>query len=343
MNKLLTIAIPTYNRKNQLIRLLNSIEKQKAFDKYYIVILNNNSNYDVEKSIKEHFFGEFLDNITIYNRPYNGGGHYNIGSAFLFAKTQYLWIIGDDDEVCDGCLSIIQRDIANNPELPIIKYHIKGQSQYTEDIIIKGINDFKSFYLKKYFIAGDIIFVSNCLYNLPQIADYIPTVLYYTYTSVPHTLPMLRCLADERNFMWSHHEIIKYNEPEGDHWNYVTITTSLSTVLDINIDGKYVVVREFFKIISSHWGIVEFLHECLKIKDKRYRKHVCKKGLMTLFAEKRIGYFFFYILYKMENNIGIQALSLYIYLLGFGDNLKQYLKSSNSIVYRTYIKIKKII
>ena len=67
MEKFLTIVIPTYNRENQLIRLLRSIERQKVEHLYYIVILNNHSDYDVETSIRNHFPDPFIDNIeTIY-------------------------------------------------------------------------------------------------------------------------------------------------------------------------------------------------------------------------------------------------------------------------------------
>lgn len=308
-DKFLTIVIPTYNREKQLIRLLKSIERQNVIEKYYIVILNNHSNYDVETSIKNHFPNPFFENIEIYNRPYNAGGDYNIGSAFLFAKSQYLWIIGDDDEVEDSCFGIIEKNIKLYPDIPFFKYHIKGLARYNEDVLIKNINDFTDLYNRNYFIAGDVLFVSNNIYNLTKLEGYISTVLYYSYSSVPQALPMLRCLIDEQPFMWCHNEIIKYNAPEGDHWNYIKIATSLSTVLDINIGNNYSIVKSFFNILSDHFPISEFLQECLRISDKSYRKYVNRKGMNSLYEKKSFGIWIYYIFYLLESKTGVKSFT----------------------------------
>lgn len=309
VNKFLTIVIPTYNREKQLIRLLKSIERQNVIEKYYIVVLNNHSNYDVKTSIRNHFPDPFVENIEIYNRPYNAGGDYNIGSAFLFAKSQYLWIIGDDDEVEDSCIDIIEKNIGLYPDIPFFKYHIKGLARYNEDALIKNINDFTDLYNKNYFIAGDVLFVSNNIFNLSKLGGYISTALYYSYSSVSQVLPMLRCLIDEKPFMWCHSEIVKYNAPEGDHWNYIKIVTSLSTVLDINIGSNYSIVKSFFNILSDHFLITEFLQECLRISDKSYRKYVSRKGMNSLYEKKSFGIWSYYFFYIIESKTRIKTFT----------------------------------
>ena len=342
LHKFLTIVIPTYNREKQLQRLLKSIERQNAIEKYYIVILNNHSNYDVEGSVKNTFPNDFINNIEIYNRPYNAGGDYNISSAFLFAKTDYLWIIGDDDEVLDGCFDVIGNDIIKYPEIPYFKYHIENHSTYKEDVLISNIGQFKQLSKKKYFSAGDIIFLSNNIYNLKKVGDYISSSLYYSYCSIPHSLPMLRCLIDETPFLLSHQEIIRYYAPEGDHWNFIKIVTSLSTVLDINYKGRYDVVRSFFYIISQHFRIISFWEECLKISDRKYRHYICRKGMMTLFARKSFCRYFGYPLFLIESILGIKVLTLYNHIYNSTDNYvklkKQKLKESDSFVYHIYKK-----
>ncbi len=340
VNKYLTIVIPTYNRERQLIRLLKSIERQDSIDSYYIVILDNHSDYDVETSLNKQFSGTFFKNIDFYHRPYNAGGDYNIGSAFLFAKSQYLWIIGDDDEVTDGCFEAIEENIRKYPDMPFFKYHIKGNARYEDNIIIKSIEDFKTQYKRGYFVAGDVIFMSNNIFNLPAIGDYISTALYYSYCSIPHTIPMLRCLADERPFLWSHQAIIKYNAPEGDHWNFLKIATSFSTLLDINIEDKYSVVRDFFKIVSNHFEIWEFLDECLKIVDKEYRKYVVKKGLISLFCEKNIEDTIYYASYKAELFLKVPLFSGILSAKKKVEKYKAGLRDSNSWIYRFYKKIR---
>ncbi len=312
MNKFLTIVIPTYNREKQLIRLLKSIERQDAVDKYYIVILNNHSAYNVENSVSNSFSGSFLKNIDIYNRPYNAGGDYNIGSAFLFAKSQYLWIIGDDDEVLDGCLDIIEEDAMKYPEIPYIKYHNLNHSSYSEDIIISNISDFKNSFNKNCFTAGDIIFLSTNIFNLEKAQPYLSLPLYYSYCSVPHILPMLGCLLDEKPFVLSHNEIVKYYAPDGDHWNLIKITTSLSTFLDISCDKNYNVVQEVFYIITRHFELVEFLGECLKIENRDYRNYIFKKAKSTIYRYKSFYCHFLFFLYKVEVIFRVKIFSFHV-------------------------------
>jgi len=340
MHKFLTIVIPTYNRERQLIRLLQSIERQDAVDKYYVVILNNHSDYDVKEALSKAFSGDFLDNIVYYDRPYNAGGDYNIGSAFLFAKTDYLWIIGDDDEVLDGCFDIIGEDIAKYPDIPYFKYHIQTHSSYDEDLIISDIDEFKRHFYQKRFCAGDVLFVSNNVYNLRLAGDYVPTSLYYSYCSIPHALPMLRCLADKRPFVWSHREIVSYHAPEGDHWNYVKIATSFSTVLDIQAGADYATTERFFRILSQHFEPRDFLAECLKVKDKRYARYVCRKGMATLFRNRFLASRYCRFLYGVERATGIKALTRHIRNKEWLRAKRRQFIDSDNFLYRTYRKLK---
>ena len=122
MEKLLTIAIPTYNRKNQLIRLLKSIEVQNCTEYYSILISDNCSNYSVIEAIEEAFSGEFRELITVIRREVNGGGDYNISSLFAYAKTELFWIIGDDDELLPGAIQLVIKKHISNPNVPVFKF-----------------------------------------------------------------------------------------------------------------------------------------------------------------------------------------------------------------------------
>ena len=339
MHKFLTIVIPTYNRERQLIRLLDSIKRQNALDMYSVVILDNHSDYDVKASLSKAFAGDFRDNIEIYERPYNAGGDYNIGSAFLFAKSDILWIVGDDDEVLDGCFDIIAEDVSRYPEVPCFKYCIENHSSFGEDLSIGDIEDFKRAFDRNRFYAGDILFVSNNVYNLKNAGSYISTALYYSYCSIPHVIPMLRCLVDERPFVWSHREIVRYHRPEGDHWNYVKIALSLSTVLDIEVGGDYAITREFFKIISKHFEILDFLEECLKVEDKDFSKYVCRKGLATLFVGRKFAARYCHLLYLIERNTKIRVLTFHADCARKILAKRRELIDSDSLPYRLYKKL----
>lgn len=336
--KFLTVVVPTYNRKHQLIRLLKSLERQHAIERYYLVILDNHSDYDVKSSLSKEFSSDFIDNIALYRKPYNTGGDYNISSAFLYAKSDYMWIIGDDDEVLDGCFDIIEEDVAKYPDIPYFKYHNKGHSSYDNDLIIRNISEFEHYFKSHCFRGGDVIFVSNNVYNLKAAESLIPSSLYYSYCSIPHTLPMLRCLQEERPFVWSHREIVQFNAPENDHWDYVKIATSFTTVLDIHYGADYKVTQSFFQIISRHFKVVEFMFECLKVKDKKYSYYVCRKGLSSLFNGRFVYSRYCFFLFMIEKSLGLKLLTFQKRLLESAEGMKSRIITNNGPFYQFYKK-----
>ena len=65
MEKILTIAIPTFNRKEELLKVLKAIESQGYYEYYEIIISNNKSDYNVNEWIEQNFKGTFLKLVMI--------------------------------------------------------------------------------------------------------------------------------------------------------------------------------------------------------------------------------------------------------------------------------------
>ena len=172
MEKLLTIAIPTYNRKGQLIRLLKSIEAQNCTNHYSILISDNCSNYSVDDAIDEAFSGEFRELIEVIRREVNGGGDYNISSIFAYANTKLFWIVGDDDELLPGAIEKVIDNYKKYPEIPFYKYIMNGAPHTPEDIRMHNVDDLVRSHKKGYLIGG-IIFVSNNVYNIELLKPYL--------------------------------------------------------------------------------------------------------------------------------------------------------------------------
>ncbi len=317
MEKVLTIAIPTYNRKNQLIRLLKSIEAQKCTEYYSILISDNCSNYSVEEAIDEAFSGEFREVIEVIGRELNGGGDYNISSLFAFAKSKLFWIVGDDDELMKGSIKKVIENHKNNPDIPVFKYIMTGAFSLSEDIRLSRVDDLVTCHKKGYLLGG-ILFVSNNVYNIDLVKPYLSDCLYYGYCSISQIIPMLHCLVDtDYQVLLCKDPIVKYNAPEGDHWNYLKIVTSLSTFLDINWDNSYKEIKKFFRVVCAYFGLGEFLVDNIRIADKSYRKYIYWKGMHTVFdRRKSLQDLFALTCYWLERLTRIKFLSkLYVWLL----------------------------
>lgn len=94
----LTIGIPTFNREDRLIDLINfllcEINKNDINNIEIIVSDNDPHNYKNKENLKDSINKGF---ISYYQNNQNIGAVKNVISIFEKAKGRYLWIIGDDD------------------------------------------------------------------------------------------------------------------------------------------------------------------------------------------------------------------------------------------------------
>lgn len=287
MNKILTIAIPTYNRRSKLIRLLKSIEVQDCTDFCRILISDNCSNYSVSEMVIEEFPGIFGDSIEVMRRDVNGGGDYNISSLFAHCKTKLFWIVGDDDELLPGSIQTVIEKHKQHPDIPLFKYAMKAAFAFPEDIRMHNVVDFNTCHKKGYLLGG-IFFISNNIYNVDYLKPYFSDCLYYGYCSMSQIIPMMHCLVDsDYDVLLCKELIVRAFPADEDRWNYVKVMTSIGTVLDINWGDKHKDIRKFFSIISSYFGIGQFLLDNIRMKDKSYRKHVYWKAMNTVFKRRK--------------------------------------------------------
>ena len=139
MKKELSICIPTYNRKNNLIHQLNSLIYQEGASFVNIFVIDNCSNYDVEKAINEEFDKDKINNISIIRNKTNIGGSANIASIFFHCNTSWMWLLGDDDESNPNSIKKILEDINCHKDASLLKYSIKNFYPYHKYLAQKKI------------------------------------------------------------------------------------------------------------------------------------------------------------------------------------------------------------
>lgn len=106
-SKLLTIAIPTYNRAQYLDQCLSQICKQvRKYNEYVELIVSDNcSSDDTAEVVKKHV--DNANEIVYIRNEENIGMDNNFIRCFLEARGKYVWIFGDDDVLLDGALQKI--------------------------------------------------------------------------------------------------------------------------------------------------------------------------------------------------------------------------------------------
>jgi glycosyltransferase involved in cell wall biosynthesis len=104
-NPYLSVAIPTYNRRDELIECLRSIVPQAKRHAIRIYISDNASNYNVASVVvgfqKEHPF------IYCSRNSENMGLDANVRKVISMVESSYTWVFSDDDVMVEGALDIV--------------------------------------------------------------------------------------------------------------------------------------------------------------------------------------------------------------------------------------------
>ena len=110
--KLLTIAIPTFDRNEILLRNIEKILPQMK-DWVEIFVVDNHSKIPVSETLDFLISKNKNGCIRILRNSENIGVNANVLRCIEFCESEYIWILGDDDFPVMGALETIHAIIAN--------------------------------------------------------------------------------------------------------------------------------------------------------------------------------------------------------------------------------------
>jgi abequosyltransferase len=122
MNKLLTIAIPTFNRaefvERQLSWLAKAIEGLES--ECEIIISDNFSTDNTQEVIQQwqHIFQNTIFKSIKQNE--NIGLMPNLAYCIKVATSKYVWVIGDDDPIEENALAYVVNNLKTLPDLSLL-------------------------------------------------------------------------------------------------------------------------------------------------------------------------------------------------------------------------------
>ncbi len=122
MTRLLTIAIPTFNRAALLDKQLEWLSQAiLGFENDCEILISDNCSTDNTQDIIEKWQNKLSKIIFISNRnTSNIGVMRNIMFCLNTAKTKYVWAIGDDDPIKNNTLSYIISNLNTHPQLCLL-------------------------------------------------------------------------------------------------------------------------------------------------------------------------------------------------------------------------------
>jgi abequosyltransferase len=137
VNKLLTIAIPTYNRADLLDKQLAWLAKSiKGSESECEIIISDNCSGDHTQEVVKKW-QLLLENTTFkYNiNPENVGVMRNIAYCIKAATSKYVWTISDDDRIDEKTVSALVNILNTEPDLTLLILNFSCRHEITGELI----------------------------------------------------------------------------------------------------------------------------------------------------------------------------------------------------------------
>jgi glycosyltransferase involved in cell wall biosynthesis len=135
MNKLLTIAIPTYNRAELLDKQLTWLAQAIiGFESDCEIFVSDNCSTDETQEIIKKWQTNLSDITFQFSRnSENIGVMRNIIHCLKSATTKYVWTIGDDDPIEDRAVAYVISQLKQHEDLSLLFLNFSGRNQITSE------------------------------------------------------------------------------------------------------------------------------------------------------------------------------------------------------------------
>ena len=205
MKPLLSIIIPTHNRKKLLSRCLNTI-KSKSND-YEIIIVDDGSNYNVEKS-----FSIYQKKINVkFFRIQNSGRTFAFFYGIAKAKGKFSIILDDDDiflkNGLNKILTILKNNEYYNKNFFVFGTIIKKNFVYIKSVPPKNISNYNKI-RADYKIKTDLkeVVTTKILKNIVKNFrikkfERVPTGLIWAMVSKKNSCISIDCLVVQKEYL----------------------------------------------------------------------------------------------------------------------------------------------
>lgn len=242
MEKILTIGIPTYNRKNQLTNCLNRICPLITGEVQVLVIDNGSDKYDFSEFIKPYVdkYG-----VIAYQNKKNVGIDANQAKVFEMCDTKWLWMLGDDDFIMENAIADVLMIIKQNSNA----IYINLNSNFVGTV--SGIKGFAEA-MKLKWAYGHSFFISECLHNIEAASSDIYWHYRYLSSYTGQILRVMKHLVDSPNSecVFIDTKVLD-NHSQDISWSHIDFVFYQHIIYDIFRDQRSILKSNVFRSVLS--------------------------------------------------------------------------------------------
>lgn len=298
----LTIAIPTYNRNEkatrQVARLLEQIEAEDARD-IELLVVDNASDVPVSGDLENSGLAG-RDCLRIIRNPANVGLAANLNRCFEHATGDWVWLVGDDDQLLPEAVSIVYAGVKlAGPEEFVRQFSYADIGRETEtpwsvypDRTVTSLRELCGLASDGRF-CSHLMFISTAVYRRETYLRRLGDAYHWNNTIAPHLAVIFTSMRAGGQIRLSSEKIVEKRTERGSgRCNAHRIRMGLQTLVEI--EGCEPEMHSMFNSLIRHWhgGFRAFVFVPLKcLRSRRpaafwrvwyFRAAASTKGLLSL-------------------------------------------------------------
>ena len=229
MSPQLTIAVPTFDRPEPLRRALLALCPQLT-EEVRLLVLDNHSPVPVVEAQADALARLPTGSWEVVRHPVNVGGGGNVMRCFELAaaRSEWVWVLGDDDLPLPDAVSTLMDDIRHRADVVFLNYSCElffrptafdtvGRSGF-----VTGLDSF-----------SNCLFASTGLYNARRLAAGHRLGVQAMTSMAPHLAALLAVLGTDGRCHFSDRRIVRWEQaPVGQKWPALVQAMGVMTLLD---------------------------------------------------------------------------------------------------------------
>ena len=218
-NKTLTIAIPTFNRHEKLLKTLNSLNIFRDKFLFKVIVIDNCSQPPINEYLSDNGYSGF--EYTHVQRNYgNVGMAANILLTFVNSNSEWMWLLGDDDPPLPNCLIDIYSELELTTENDfLIKFNSHAGGFPDVDMILSSEKDYIKF-CSNFSYYSNMLFMSNSIYRVNAMQNHLRIMFEFNNTLAPFLIGNLKNLSENKRIKIINKFIVEHGRVEaGQTWD----------------------------------------------------------------------------------------------------------------------------
>jgi len=237
MKPVLTIAIPTFNRPEKLLKQVEAVLPQLR-EGVELLIVDNCSPYDPAELLAAIPARVEAGSFRIHRNIANIGLAGNLCRCLEVADGEWMWLLGDDDlatpEAVGFLLSAIEEWTVHPAPGPCVGAHFStGIHRYPKDEVISTSEGYWN-HLGEEVHFSNALFLSSCLYQTAEARKHLRIGYMQIGSAAPHIAIYAAAVISGAHLRLDRRFLVEVGQADaGASWNRLMVLAGITTLVDI--------------------------------------------------------------------------------------------------------------